>query len=454
MTVIIGGERSGVGKTTVTLAILAAMQQWGKVVQSFKVGPDYIDPMYHARITGSPCYNLDPILTSADYVKQCFYRYAQCYNLIEGVMGLFDGASGKDDWGSTAQVAKLLNVPVILVINCSSISRSIGAIVQGYTTFDPAVKIAGVVLNFISSDRHREILEAAISDFNIPIVARIGRDQAIKIPDRYLGLVPTAELSNWQEIVDRLAVLGQSVFNWELLLPLLQAQPSNFSPCLPPPTVRLGVAWDEAFNFYYADNFTLLRAVGMELVFFSPLGDSCLPADLDGLYFGGGFPELFADSLASNITLITCLQKLIYSGVPTYAECGGLMYLCRGIVDSNDRFYPLLNILPTTAKMTPKLTLGYRLATVQTASFLCQPGEQFWGHEFHRSVLTEPSPQPIFYLQRYHSQLSVNADGWSYLNVHASYVHLHFGGKEFLLQRWRQLCQRYQQLRQQEKDLR
>ncbi|MCS6959059.1 MAG: cobyrinate a,c-diamide synthase [Pseudanabaenaceae cyanobacterium SKYGB_i_bin29] len=447
MAVIIASERSGVGKTTVALAILAAMKCWGKVVQSFKVGPDYIDPMYHTKITGLPCRNLDPILTSEDYVQECFARHAQSYCLIEGVMGLFDGATGVNDFGSTAHIAKLLDIPVVLVLNCSSISRSIGAIIQGYTTFDPQVKIAGVILNFISSDRHVEILEQAIASFNLPILGRIWRGQAPTVPERYLGLVPPGELLNLDDIIDHLAHLGKSSFTWDLLLPLLQTDSHDCLPSPPQPTVRLAVAWDEAFNFYYADNFDLLQSVGMELVYFSPLQDCALPPGVDGLYFGGGFPELFGDCLSNNTELIDCLQRLIYSGIPTYAECGGLMYLCQGIVDSNDRFYPLLNILPTTAKMTDKLTLGYRLATVQNPSFLCQVGEQFWGHEFHRSVLTKYSPQPVFQLHRYNSQLPANPDGWSLLNVHAAYVHLHFGGKTYLLQRWQGLCRRYQQLR-------
>lgn len=231
MAIIIAGERSGVGKTTVTLALLAAIKARSQTVQSFKVGPDYIDPMFHSYITGLSCRNLDPVLTSESYVRSCFAKHRQNaeYALIEGVMGLFDGATGHDDTASTAHVARLLNVPVILILNCASTSRSIAAIAHGYRTFDPRIHIAGVVLNRVGSDRHLELLTQALSPLKLPILGVLRRQDDISIPDRHLGLIPTAEMSDLDGIIDRLAYLGETCFDWEKLLPLL-GSPHSPSP--------------------------------------------------------------------------------------------------------------------------------------------------------------------------------------------------------------------------------
>ncbi|MGG6242760.1 cobyrinate a,c-diamide synthase, partial [Nodosilinea sp. AN01ver1] len=225
---VVAGDRSGVGKTTVTLALLAALAQKSDRVQSFKVGPDYIDPMFHQQATGHPCYNLDPVLTSETYVQQCFAHRCQNaeFALVEGVMGLFDGASGLSDVASTAHVARLLNLPVLLVVDCSRLSRSVLAIVHGYRTLDPRVHIAGVVLNRVGSDRHLELLTEAIASLEIPILGVLRRQDAIALPDRHLGLVPTAELPQLPKILDRLAHLGHTCFNWDALLPLLTPSPS------------------------------------------------------------------------------------------------------------------------------------------------------------------------------------------------------------------------------------
>ena len=241
MSIAIAGERSGVGKTTVTLALLAALRRRQQTVQSFKVGPDYIDPMFHQYVTGRACRNLDPILTSTTYVQQCFDRHSQTAEcaIIEGVMGLFDGASGTTDAGSTAQVAKLLNVPVVLILNCSSTSRSIAAIAHGYRTFDPQVQVAGLILNQVGSDRHLELLTAALSSLHLPILGVLRRRDDLSIPDRHLGLIPAGELTNLNTTLDRLADVGETCFDWERLLPLLMSHPLRelaeiFTPPTPP----------------------------------------------------------------------------------------------------------------------------------------------------------------------------------------------------------------------------
>ena len=348
MAIIIAGERSGVGKTTVTLALLAAMKARSpshkSLVQSFKVGPDYIDPMFHAYITGLPCRNLDPVLTSEDYVRSCFAKHSQNaeFALIEGVMGLFDGATGADDTASTAHVARLLNAPVVLILNCASTSRSIAAIAHGYRTFDPRIHIAGVVLNRVGSDRHLELLTQALAPLNLPILGVLRRQDDISIPDRHLGLIPTAEMSDLDGIIDRLAHVGETCFDWEKLLPLLgttQTQPllqplsQKSEKNLGGERLRIAIAQDRAFSFYYADNLDLFAELGAELIPWSPISDRALPENIQGLYFGGGFPEVFAAELAENKTARESVHKAIKLGMPTYAECGGLMYLCDRIVD-------------------------------------------------------------------------------------------------------------------------
>ncbi|WP_310428559.1 cobyrinate a,c-diamide synthase [Chamaesiphon sp. VAR_48_metabat_135_sub] len=477
MSIAIAGERSGVGKTTVTLALLAALRRRQQTVQSFKVGPDYIDPMFHQYVTGRACRNLDPILTSDAYVQQCFDRHSQMADcaLIEGVMGLFDGASGTTDAGSTAQVAKLLNVPVVLILNCSSTSRSIAAIAHGYRTFDPQVQLAGVILNQVGSDRHLELLTAALSPLHLPILGVLRRRDDLKIPDRHLGLIPAGELTDLNDTLDRLASIGETCFDWEKLLPLLTAkfvgeEIARRSPVFtsPPPSdkggaftscpwkwegwggvnpkVRLAVAKDAAFNFYYADNLDLLRDLGAELIEWSPLGDPQLPPDVQGLYFGGGFPEVFAEILAANQSARASVKAAITAGMPTYAECGGLMYLCDRIVDFNDRSYPMVGIFPTIAAMGKKLTLGYRQLTAIQDSLLFNAGDRVWGHEFHRSTLTDESPQPLYTLQGYESNLVFAPEGWCRYQVQAAYTHLHFGAKPELADRFIDRCRRFRSL--------
>jgi cobyrinic acid a,c-diamide synthase len=448
MTVVIAGERSGVGKTTVTLALLAALcQREDARVQSFKVGPDYIDPMFHQFVTGRACRNLDPVLTSETYVAECFQRHCQNadYALVEGVMGLFDGVTGKDDWASTAHIARLLRLPIALVLNCSSTSRSIAAIAHGYTTFDPRLTFAGVILNRVGSDRHLQLLQDALEPLNLPILGVLWRQDEITIPDRHLGLIPTDELPHLKPVIGRLAHLGKTCFNWDLLSPYLSSSPL---PQPPPPTpnppspLRLAIARDRAFSFYYADNLDLLQTAGFELVEWSPISDRALPDNIHGLYFGGGFPEVFAAALSDNQAACDAVKAAITAGMPTYAECGGLMYLCDRIIDFAEQTYPMVGILPTAAQMGKRLTLGYRQAIAQESTPLIAAGEIVWGHEFHRSGLTTEPEQPLFAMQNYDGTLH-QTEGWQRFQVHASYLHLHFGGKPWLIQRLLQRCQQH-----------
>ncbi|MGF1570130.1 MAG: cobyrinate a,c-diamide synthase [Nodosilinea sp.] len=453
---VIAGERSGVGKTTVTLALLAALSQRSSRVQSFKVGPDYIDPMFHRQVTGRPCYNLDPILTSETYVQQCFHRHCQGadFAIVEGVMGLFDGASGDSDIASTAHIAKLLNLPVLLVVDCSRLSRSVLAIVHGYRTLDPDLTLAGVVLNRVGSDRHLDLLKAALAAIDLPILGILHRQDAITIPDRHLGLVPTAELPQFKTILEHLTTLGQTSFHWPHLTPHLTLNATSPLPPtlypLPLPTphpTRIAVAQDAAFSFYYPDNLDILTALGAELVPWSPLADTHLPEAVDGLYFGGGFPEMFASELAANQRLLNQLQVLIQAGLPTYAECGGLMYLATALTDFDGQTWPMVGVLPTTVHMEARLTLGYRQATALQQSPWVAKGQTVWGHEFHRSQVVTPAAQPLYQLQRYGADQPHAQEGWRVNQVHASYVHLHWGGCPEVAQNWVVACLSYRRLR-------
>ncbi len=461
MAIIIAGERSGSGKTTITLALVAALRRQNQSVQSFKVGPDYIDPMFHAYASHRPCYNLDMVLTSEDYLLDCWARHTQAVDIavVEGVMGLFDGAASPPGYGSTADVAKLLRLPIVLVVNCSSLSQSVAAMVHGYRSLDPRLDFAGVILNRVGSDRHLEILETALEPLNVPILGVFRREDEIALPDRHLGLVPTAELPELDRIVDQLAILGQRCFNWERLASLLKSRLhpvrcggacdiATPEPVTNPP-VRLAVARDRAFSFYYAENLELLESLGAELLYWSPLTDRALPENVQGYYFGGGFPEMFAEQLSDNQSVLIALKQAIQAGVPTYAECGGLMYLSKAIVDFEEKPYPMVGILPTQTVMGKRLTLGYRSALAQAHTPIMQPDQLVRGHEFHRSHVTELATQPLFKMQRgvnidQHSLAMADAasslwEGWHSPTLQASYLHLHWGATPELPQRWLKL---------------
>ncbi len=492
MALVIAGERSGAGKTTVTIALLAFLIRRGLNVQSFKVGPDYIDPMFHAFVTGRPCRNLDPVLTSESYVKKCFSRHLQDvdYALVEGVMGLFDGVSRKNQesgrhdtdtrinyrkeegnydfsFASTAHVAYLLNLPVLFVIDCSRLSGSVAAIAHGFRSFNPDLKFAGLVLNRVASDRHLELLQDALKPLNLPILGVLRRDEAVTIPDRHLGLIPAEELPNLHAAIDKLADLAAVSFDWEQLLPLLAATRNGGGEgseqlsgrhSLPSVIVtqkddvvnslgkqfgvRIAVARDRAFNFYYQDNLDLLEELGAQLVFWSPLDDSVFPDNVQGLYFGGGFPEVFAQKLSGNVLIRDAVRSAIFAGMPTYAECGGLMYLCDSIVDFDGNSWQGVGVLETAAAMGKRLTLGYREAVAVRDSSVLTALDEVWGHEFHRSHLTVEPTNPVYHSWRYgkRGEVEAVAEGWGVCQVHASYLHLHWGARPDIPARFLQQC--------------
>jgi cobyrinic acid a,c-diamide synthase len=455
MSIIIAGERSGVGKTTVTLTLLASLRRRSVQVQSFKVGPDYIDPMFHQYVTGLPCRNLDAVLTSENYIQKCFNHHAPRseYSLIEGVMGLFDGIgqlsniNEKTDFASTAHVARLLDIPIILVIDCSRLSGSVAAIAHGYCSLDSRIKIAGLVLNRVGSERHLSLLKNSLAPLQLPILGVLRRQDNITIPDRHLGLIPTAELPELDQIINSLADLGDTYFDWDKLLPLLKSPSfpiTNHQSPISNYQVKIAVARDQAFNFYYQDNLDLLEQLGAELVFWSPLNDSQLPKDIQGMYFGGGFPEVFAPQLSANTSLIQQVKNSILAGIPTIAECGGLMYLCEQIIDFDGKSWPMVGILPTNAQMDKRLTLGYRRATALDNTFLFDINTNISGHEFHRSHVITNSQKPLFNTYRYDCDEHTGFEGWYLPNVHASYIHQHWGESPEIAERFLQKSLKYQ----------
>jgi cobyrinic acid a,c-diamide synthase len=473
MALVIAGERSGVGKTTITLALLAylkrRLQNKETTVQSFKVGPDYIDPMFHHYVTGRPCRNLDPVLTSEEYIQQCFAHHSQGveFAIVEGVMGLFDGVSGKfkdtnyssiiaNDFASTAHIARILDLPILLVIDCSRLSGSVAAIAHGYRSWDSRINIAGLLLNRVGSDRHLELLKEALDPLHLPILGVLKREDNITIPDRHLGLVPTAELPELNQLLDRLADIAAESFDWENLLPLLKGSSTITQPS--PPNlftqditqdsegnpVKIAIARDAAFSFYYQDNLDILASLGAELVSWSPLTDRDLPADVQGLYFGGGFPEMFAEQLSQNSPGRDAVFQAIQSGIPTYAECGGLMYLCAEIIDFDRQSWPMVGILPSKTLMDRRLTLGYRRAIARKNTPLLVKDAVVFGHEFHRSRLTDEPVSPLFETWRLSSDALPMNEGWANQeNIHASYIHLHWGSCPEIPQRFLQHCRNF-----------
>ena len=466
MSIILAGDRSGTGKTTLTLALLAALKQQGHCVQSFKVGPDYIDPMFHSAVTERFCYSLDPVLTSEAYVQRSFQ--AHCIGaqqaVVEGVMGLFDGATGVDDTASTAHIARLLGLPVVLAVDCGRMARSVAALVKGYRDFDRRVRIAGVVLNRVGSDRHLQLLENAIASINLPILGVFRREKDIQLPSRHLGLVPTGEVGEFGEIAGRLAALGQWCFDWERLGPLLRVEkeekmagdiggveggmPFQHRDIDGSRGVRIAIARDAAFNFYYPDNFETLEAQGATLIYWSPLTDSELPK-ADGLYFGGGFPEVFAKQLAENVAIRRALKQVIEQGIPTYAECGGLMYLSQSLVDFDAEAWPMVGVIAQTVKMGGGLALGYRKGCAIADTPLLTKGQTIVGHEFHKSTVVEPLSAPVYKSQRYWGGSSEpQVEGYRRKNLHASYVHLCWGDRSEIPKRFIAHCRAYAKDRQ------
>ena len=431
---VVAGVASGVGKTTVTLGLLAALRRQGLVVQAFKVGPDFIDPGFHELVTGRTSYNLDGWMCGREHVLATVARHAGDADLavVEGVMGCFDGLDSTSDDGSTAQVAKWLGAPVVLVIDARAQSRSAAAVVLGFERFDPDLNIAAVIANRVGGETHgRWIHEAVGASCRAATVGAVPRDEGVALAERHLGLVTAGEGTLTAEKQNRLADLIERSVDLDALLKL--ATPLGGVAVAGPlaartgwPRARIGVARDAAFCFYYRDNLSLLEAAGAELAYWSPLSDVSLPA-VDGLYLGGGYPELHGAALGANKAMLDAVRAFAAAGRPIYAECGGLMYLADAIEDFDGATHAMVGLLPATVRMRPRrLSLGYTEVTLQSASPLGVPGSTARGHEFHYSSL-DAVPTSVPRVYRLRRRRGEERDE-GYLIGHAllSYVHLHF----------------------------
>lgn len=450
--VVIAAPASGHGKTTVATGLIAALTRRGRRVAPFKVGPDYIDPGYHALAAGVPGRNLDPFLVGADRTVDVFAHGALGADIavVEGVMGLYDGAVGRADFASTAQVATVIGAPVVLVVDATAQGRSVAALVDGFRGFDRRIRIAGVVLNRVGSPRHREILADALEEIGMPLLGVLHRSDAVANPSRHLGLVPVAErapealatvdamadlvASNLDlGVIERIAadtvpVMRESASDWsprqaiaELGGPITVATVGREARKAGPPVVA--VAGGAAFTFAYAEHTELLAAAGAQVVPFDPLHDEKLPADTAALVIGGGFPEVYAAKLAENTALLGAVREFASAGGVIAAECAGLLYLARSLDGA-----PMCGVLDADAVMTDRLTLGYREAVSGADSVLCVAGARLNGHEFHRTALTPSGSEPPAWLWRGNDGATV-ADGFASARVHASYLHLHWAGE-------------------------
>jgi len=437
--VVVAGTHSGVGKTSVATGLAAAFAARGRRVAAFKVGPDFIDPSYHAIATGRPGRNLDPFLCGPELVRPLFAHGAAGTDLavVEGVMGMFDGAAGAGELASTAQVAKLLDAPVLLVVDAGGLSRSVAAVVHGYATWDPGLRLAGLVLNRVASDRHEQLLRDALAPLGLPVVAVLRRRAALATPERHLGLVPAAERQ--AEAGRTVAALGAALAeaaDLDAIAALAAAAPTLATAPWDPatalaapggPPVRVAVAAGPAFTFVYQENLELLEAAGAELAGFDPTADPSLPDGTDALYLGGGFPETYGEALAANQPLRAAVRGFAAAGRPLVAECGGLLYLGRSL-DGR----PMCGVLPADARMTGRLTLGYRHARAAGPSVLAGQGQAVPGHEFHYSAVDPPAgPSPAWLLDDRRSGGS-RPEGFVAGGVHASYLHTHWAGQPAL----------------------
>ncbi|MFH0998607.1 MAG: cobyrinate a,c-diamide synthase [Pseudomonadota bacterium] len=436
--IVVAGTQSGSGKTTLTLAILAALKRRGLRVISFKVGPDFIDPGHHTRITGSACRNLDGWMLSKSRNQHIFSRHTESADIavVEGVMGLFDGYDGKSEAGSTAQMAKWLDLPVLLAVNAKSMARSAAAVVSGFEKFDPDLRFGGVIFNQLGSSRHLNYLKDALSGHvQMPCLGGMLKNAGIAIPERHLGLVTLQDHPLSPSAINRLADFIESSVDMDALLACfsdIPADPEKAPSPIPPQStrVKIGVAMDPAFCFYYPDNLDALTAAGADLVYFSPIADTRLPEGLGGIYFGGGYPELYAQRLAENSQLRSQVLASSLKGMPIYAECGGLMYLCRELTDLDGRNHPMTGCFSFSTRMLQRLkTLGYREITLKNDTILGPAGQTVRGHEFHYSEIIPPAEVPGMYAVTSRFGEPEVEEGFQVNKTLGSYIHLHFGSQ-------------------------
>lgn len=479
--ILIAGTHSGVGKTTVTLGLIDGFKGLGQVVQPYKVGPDYIDASLHTALAGRPSRNLDSFLCKEETLREIFLHGARGATVcvIEGVMGFFDGYSGVDERGSSAHAARLLKCPVILVLDAWGFARSAAAMALGYQRYDPRIQLVGIFLNRVANTAHLQWLTDAIQRATrVKVLGHLFHDQALHLPERHLGLVPHQEQRLPEPWLRTLRGQLSAHVRWNDLLRLAQSaphlgcvkstlysSPPHLDP-LPPlggegrvrgkhnrtlldsysGRIRIGVAQDRAFSFYYPDNLEILEAQGAEILPFRPTEDRCLPDRVQGLYFGGGFPEVYARVLSENTPFQQHIQRAARAGLPMYAECGGLMYLGDSLTDFAGHRWKMAGVFPWTTVMERTLKLAYVHGRAVRRNLLLKRGETFRGHVFHYSRLTRRHGVPHTTLlangPRREGRSLQKSDGWQTRQVLAGYAHLHFASKPSVVQRWLSRCVR------------
>ena len=434
--IVVAAVSSGGGKTTVVTGLLSALRQKGLKVQSYKVGPDYIDPGYHRLASGYPAHNLDSWLMPEDKLREIFIRTSKeaDISVVEGVMGLYDG--GRSGVSSTAEIAKLLDAPVVLVIDAKSMGASAAAIALGFREYDQQVKLAGVILNRLGSDTHRLMIEKAMQEIGIPVLGAIKRDDSLAMPERHLGLLPVEENQRELEAVE---AIGRAVVSQTDLVSIIRladkagemelADDSN-AVTEDDKNVTIAVARDDAFSFYYPESLRILEKSGARIILFSPLKDKELPF-CDGVILGGGFPEMFAEALRCNYTMLESIKNAAESGMPIYSECGGFMYLTQAMIDFDGIEHPMAGVIPCRVQMNKKLQMvGYVSAEMNTDTVLGPKGTRLHGHEFHFSseIIQEKDCRDRAFTFTRMRNNAVYQAGYAWKNVLGSYLHIHFAG--------------------------
>ncbi|MFC4322235.1 cobyrinate a,c-diamide synthase [Litchfieldia salsa] len=449
--IVITGTGSGVGKTTVTIGLMSALKKKGLIVQGFKCGPDYIDPSYHTAVTGRPSRNLDSWMFSKEILLDIYNKGSQHsdISIIEGVMGFFDGKNPETNEGSTAEISEITQSPVLLIVNCESMARSAAAIAKGFQTFSEGPNIVAVIANKVGSEGHFQLVKKAIEkECHVPVIGYLKRELDIEIPERHLGLIPSLERGELDPFFDKLGDLILETVDVERLFELAVSEPLkvNQKPSIfeqkKEPTIKMAVAKDSAFNFYYPENIELLEANGVEVVYFSPLEDEKLPDGVSGLYIGGGFPEEFAQELASNLHSKNSIKDAIENGLPTLAECGGFMYLTESIETTEKEKYEMVGIIPGRVQMQSHLAaLGYREISGQNENYILRDLDAR-GHEFHYSSY-QPVEENIPYAYETKGLRGVNKEGYLIHSLVAGYTHFHFASCPEMLDNWIKTCLDY-----------
>ncbi len=435
---MIAGTNSGVGKTTVTLGIMAALVSRGIKVQGFKTGPDYIDPSHHKFVTGNASRNLDTWMMSNSVCRELFERSAinADISVIEGVMGLYDGSIGSTGHGSSAHLAKVLTTPVILVVSAKGIAQSAGAVVMGYKEFGKDTNLSGVIINNVASHSHYDCIKSSIEGTcSVPVLGYLNKDQEITIPERHLGLVPSEENIVHSNLYEKLGGMVLETIDIDGLLKIGRSadafpdyEKSIFSNRSGALDANLAIARDNAFCFYYQDDIELFEALGAKIKYFSPISDRRLPDDVDGIFLGGGFPELNAGRLMENETMRESILDAHNNGTIIYGECGGMMYLLEKLIDCDGRSFKMCGVLSGSSRMENKRQgLGYIIAEATCDNVICKSGDTFRAHEFHWSKLLDVPDDTVFaYKTRKSNGKKSGYDGISRQNVLASYTHVHF----------------------------